>query len=99
MSSAAPSTPVPSAVGVAEDLFALGLPQQDRIGSPVAALDPGAVSPCSAHGDVDCKSEPPPSLPLSQRIDDSLPPGDRLPPGDSLPPADSLPSFGDSLPP
>eukprot|EP00971_Amphidinium_carterae_P075669 1494951-Amphidinium_carterae.1 len=60
MSSAAPSTPVPSAVGAAEDLVALGLPPNDRVGSPVAALDPGAVSPCSVHVEVDCKSEPPP---------------------------------------
>eukprot|EP00971_Amphidinium_carterae_P280768 5573955-Amphidinium_carterae.1 len=73
MSSAAPSTLVPSAVGAAEDLVALGLPQQDRTGSPVAALEPGAASPCFAHGDVDCKLEPPPSQPLSQQIEGSLP--------------------------
>eukprot|EP00971_Amphidinium_carterae_P228319 4528789-Amphidinium_carterae.1 len=88
-----------SVVGAVEDLVALGLPQQDRTGSPVAALDPGAVSPCSAHGNVDCKSEPPPSQPLSQQIDGSLPPGASLPPAGSLPAIDSLPSFGDSLPP
>eukprot|EP00971_Amphidinium_carterae_P246958 4904669-Amphidinium_carterae.6 len=98
MSSAETPDPVPSVVGAAEDLVALSIPKDGSTGSPVAVLDPIALSPCPAH--VDCKSEPLASRPLGDclPLGDCAPTRDRLPTGGSwlsgasLPPGDTLPT-------